>query len=95
MTSERQESIQECEKLRNEMPEAPNAITLVVFFLGVALCMWRLPRADRSHVVLCSIAGLLWCKLPLFDPSTRSLGYPFVVATFLGIGLSQRFRKEA
>jgi hypothetical protein len=77
------------------MPEAPNAITLVVFFLGVTLCMWRLPRADRSHLVLCSIAGLLWCILPLFDPSTRSLGYALVVTTFLGIGLSHRLRREA
>lgn len=77
------------------MPTTPNLVTLLAFFLGLGLCLWRLPRADRWHRVLCSVAGMIWCSLPLFDPSTRSLGYGMVVATFLGISLSQRFRREA
>ena len=66
--------------------------TWFVFFFGVALCMWRLPHADRWHVVLCGIAAVLWCGLLLFEPRTRTPGYGFIVINFLIIALSVRAR---
>jgi hypothetical protein len=77
------------------MPTPPNVITLLLFFVGVALCLWRVPQADRKHVILCLLAGALWAALPLFDPSMRKLGYAFVVAYFLIISLSQPRRRRA
>jgi hypothetical protein len=70
-------------------------VTLFVFFFGVALCFWRVPQADRWHVVLCVIAAALWCGLLLFEPRTRTPPFGFVVVTFLVIGMSQPFRRRA
>ena len=64
-------------------------VILFIFFFGVALCMWRAPRADRWHVLLCVIAATLWSGLLVFEPRTRTLGCGVVVATFLIIGLSK------
>ena len=77
------------------MAETPHVSTLVVFFLGVALCLWRAPQADRRHVILCLIAAGLWCVLLIVDPGTRKPGFGFTTATFLFIGLSQPFRRRA
>jgi hypothetical protein len=71
-----------------------NIVTLFVFFLGVALAMWRWPQADRWHVVLCLIAAALWCGLPLFEPRTRSAGFGFIVIYFLIVALSKPFRRR-
>jgi membrane protein implicated in regulation of membrane protease activity len=76
------------------MSTPPNVITLLLFFVGVALCLWRIPQADRKHVILCFVAGVLWATLPLFDPSMRLAGYGFVVASFLVISLSQPRRRR-
>ncbi len=72
-----------------------NVVTLFVFFLGVALCMWRLPKADRGHVILCLVAAGLWCGLLLFDPATRKPGFGFTTVFFLIIALSQYGRRRA
>ena len=69
-------------------------ITLFVFFFGVALCMWRLPQADRWHVILCGIAATLWGGLLLFEPRTRTPGYGFIVINFLIIAISARARSD-
>jgi len=68
-------------------------VTLVVFFFGVALSMWRWPQADRWHVVLCVIAAALWCGLLLFEPRTRTAGFGFTVFFFI-IGLSRSFQRR-
>ena len=62
-------------------------IVLVVFFVGVGLCMWRAPQADKWHLVLCFIAAALWGGLLWFVPSLRIL--PFVVSAlaFFGLGI--------
>jgi Na+/H+ antiporter NhaD/arsenite permease-like protein len=64
-------------------------IALFVFFFGLALCMWRAPKADRWHVVLRLIAVTLWCGLLVFEPRTRTVGYGFVVTTFVIAALSE------
>jgi hypothetical protein len=66
-----------------------NLATLVLFFVGVAMCMWRAPQADRTHLLLCGAAGVLWAMLPLVEPSMRTVGYAFIVSSFLVIGLTQ------
>jgi hypothetical protein len=76
-------------------PDIHQIATLCVFFLGVALCMLRLPHADRWHVVLCVIAAALWCSLLLFEPRTRTSGFALIVGNFLIIGLSRAFRHRA
>ncbi len=67
-------------------------IVLFVFFLGVGLCFWRIPQADRWHVILCFIAAAIWGSLLWRVPSLRTL--PFVVSalTFFGIGVLQPFQ---
>jgi hypothetical protein len=62
---------------------------LVLFFVGVAICFWRVPQADRKHVILCIAAGVLWATLPIFEPSMRTFGYGLVATSFLIIGLAQ------
>ena len=37
--------------------DTQQVVTLFLFFLGVALCFWRWPQADRWHVVLCIVAA--------------------------------------
>ena len=69
-------------------------ITLFVFFLGVGLCLWRVPQADRWHFVLCAIAAALWCGLLLFEPRTRTPGYGFTVVTFLTCALAQPLQRR-
>jgi hypothetical protein len=76
------------------MPNDPSIIPLVLFFVGVALCFWRTPQADRWHVMLCVVAGVLWCVLPIFEPTMRRSGYALVVLTFLILGLSQPLRRR-
>ena len=75
-------------------PDIHQIVTLVIFFLGLALCMWRAPRADRWHVVLCGAASVLWCSLLAFEPRTRTPGYGFVVVTLLTIGFSQSINRR-
>ena len=78
-----------------DMANPHNVTTLIAFFVGVVLCFWRVPQADRKHVILCFVAATLWAILPLFDPSTRTLGYGLVVVLFLIISLSQPHRRRA
>ena len=77
------------------MANTPAVAPLILFFVGVALCFWRVPQADRKHVMLCIAAGLLWCTLPIFEPSMRRSGYGLVVVLFLIIGLTQPLRGRA
>jgi hypothetical protein len=77
------------------MASSPNITPSILFFVGVAVCVWRIPQADRWHVILCIAAGLLWCSLPIFEPSMRSSGYALVVTAFLIIGLTQPLRRRA
>ena len=77
------------------MPGSPSVIPLLLFFVGLALCFWRIPQADRWHVILCMIAGVRWFTLPIFEPTMRRSGYPLVVTSFLIFGLSQRLRRRA
>ena len=77
------------------MPTAPSVVALILFFVAIALCFWRVPQADRLHVTLCIIAGGVWCSLPIFEPSMRRSGYALVVATFLVCGLTQPLRRQA
>jgi hypothetical protein len=37
---------------------------------------------------------VIWCSLPLFEPSMRRSGYALVVATFLVTGLTQPLRRR-
>jgi hypothetical protein len=78
-----------------KMADGPNVATLFVFFLGVALCFWRVPQADRGHVVLCLAAAGLWGGLLVFDPATQKSGFVLVTATFLVVSLSQTLRRRA
>jgi hypothetical protein len=77
------------------MANSPNIITLILFFVGMALCFWRVPQADRKHVILCLVAGVLWPILPIFEPSMRRGGYGVVVTLWLIIGLTQPLRRRA
>ena len=74
--------------------DSSGIITLFVFFLGLALCMWRKPHGDRWHVALCVAAGTLWCVLPLFEPGMRSPVYGFIVAGFLIVGLAEPVQRR-
>jgi hypothetical protein len=65
----------------------PNIVPLTFFFIALAVCFWRAPRADRTHLVLCVIASGIWSILPIFEPSMRSSGYALIVGTFLLCGL--------
>ena len=85
----------ECGRMSPPMANTSNVASLILFFVGVALCFWRVPRADRKHVILCIAAGVLWCSLPIFEPSMRRSGYGLVVASFLIIGLTQPLRRRA
>lgn len=76
-------------------PDIHQVATLLVFFLGVALCMWRLPHGDRWHAALCVIAAALWCSLLLFEPRTRTFGYGLIVSNFLIIALSRPFQRSS
>jgi len=69
--------------------------TLVLFFAGMALCMWRAPRGDRRHLVLTGTAGVLWCMLPFFDASMRTPGYGFIVGILTIIAMSQPLRRQS
>lgn len=68
---------------------------LVLFFVALAICFWRMPQADRLHIKLCLLAGAIWATLPVFEPSMRRSGYALVVATFLVTGLLQPLRRSA
>jgi hypothetical protein len=76
------------------MPNTPSVAPLLVFFGALAVCFWRAPQADRLHVTLCIVAGVIWCSLPLFEPSMRRSGYALSVASFLIIGLAQPLRSR-
>jgi hypothetical protein len=74
--------------------DTPQIVTLFLFFIGVGLCMWRAPQADRWHAVLCTIAGMLWCIPPLLDPRARTARYASVAATLLIIGLLRSWQRR-
>ena len=76
------------------MADTHQIVTLFVFFFGVALCFWRVPQADRWHVVLCVVAAALWCSLLLFEPRTRTSGFGFTAVAFLVCALSQPFQRQ-
>ena len=66
--------------------------TLFAFFLGVALCMWRWPRADRWHYALSAVAAVLWTGLLILDPRVRTPGFALIVGGFMTIALSAGWR---
>lgn len=68
--------------------------TLLVYFLALALCFWRLPQADRWHIALCAVAAILWTAIPVFNPQTRTLMYGLGVLAFLMTSLSQPIRRR-
>ena len=68
-------------------------ITLFVFFLGVALCFWRFPHADRWHVGLCLVAAGLWVGLLFFEPQTRTVIFGVSTVMWLVTALTQPFRR--
>jgi drug/metabolite transporter (DMT)-like permease len=70
-------------------------VTLFLFFLGIALCMWRTPRGDRWHVALCLSAAVIWSGVALFEPRTRTLGFGVVVGSFLALGLFKALQGRA
>ena len=70
-------------------------VTFFLFFLGLALCMWRAPRGDRWDVVLCLSAAVIWSSLALFEPRARTLGYGVAVASFLAIGVFRALQNRA
>ena len=74
-------------------PVDPNTqlTVLFVFFLGVALCFWRAPQADRWHVVLCFIAAAIWGSLLWLVPSLRTWPFIFSALIFFLIGVLQQF----
>ena len=69
-------------------------VTLFMFFVAVALCMWRWPQADRWHVVLCVVVAALWCGVLWFEPRTRTTGFGFIVVALLTIGLRRPFQRR-
>ena len=75
-------------------PDLHQIITLCVFFLGVALCFWRFPQADRWHVSLCFIAAGLWGGLLFFEPRTRTVMFGVCTVMWLATALSQPFRRR-
>ena len=76
------------------MANSPRIVPLILFFVALAVCFWRAHKADRQHLTLCAIAAVIWCSLPLFEPSMRRSGYALVVATFLVTGLTQPLRRR-
>ena len=56
----------------------PAMVPLILFFVALAICFWRIPQADRLHVMLCLVAGSIWAALPVFEPSMRRSGYALV-----------------
>jgi hypothetical protein len=76
------------------MPSQPSVTALFLFFIALGACLWRAPMADRRHVALSIIAGVVWCSLPIFEPSMRRWGYAFVVASFLMTALTQPLRRR-
>jgi hypothetical protein len=82
-----------CGRITRKMPpDVRQIITMTVFLFATALCMWRRPKADRGHVMLCVIAAALWVGLLFFEPRTRTVMYGITVATFLLSGLSVFFQ---
>jgi hypothetical protein len=76
------------------MADTLNIVTLFLFFFGVALCFWRVPQADRWHLVLCLVAAGLWGSLPLLNPSTRTPMFAVVTSSFLIMALAQYFQRR-
>ena len=67
---------------------------LFLFFLGMALCLWRLPQSDRLHPILCGVAAALWCAVLLIEPRARTPIYGFTVLMFLRGALSRPFQRR-
>jgi hypothetical protein len=57
--------------------------TLLMFFLGVALCFVRAPKGDRWHAVLCAGAVALWLGVLLIDPRARTAMFALITGGFL------------
>jgi len=74
--------------------DTQQVVTLFVFFLGVALCFWRWPQADRGHVVLCIVAAGLWAGCLLLEPRMRTLGFLMIVSNFLIIALVRPLERQ-
>jgi hypothetical protein len=69
--------------------------TLLLFFTALALSMWRWPQGDRWHVVLTTLAAILWASVWVLEPRTRTFGYGLIVGNFLSIALARPFRLRA
>jgi hypothetical protein len=62
-------------------------IALILFFSGVGMTMWRVPQADRWHLVLCVAALGLWVTLAVLLPPLRTPGYLVTASGFVAFGL--------
>jgi hypothetical protein len=71
------------------MDLATQMIVLLIYFLGVGLCLWR-PTTWRNRVALSVIAAGLWAGLFVFVPSLRV--WPFVSGAVTFFVLSWLFR---
>lgn len=60
--------------------------TLVCWLAGLTLMVWRSPGGTRLP---CVVGALVWCALPLWEPSLRTAWHFGLTAAFLAGGLAR------
>ena len=58
-------------------------LVLILWLAGLTLVAWRLPQGATRRWILPVIGAGIWCALPLWEPSMRTVLYLLLTATLL------------
>ena len=70
-------------------------VTLVGWLTGFALMAWRLPDGSRLPWATAVAGAAVWCALPLWEPSLRTVWHVGLTAALLFAGLVRRWPRPA
>lgn len=70
-------------------------VTLVCWLAGLALMAWRSPEGARFPWSTAVVGAAVWCALPLWEPSLRTVWHFGLTAALLFAGLVRRWPRPA
>ena len=70
-------------------------VTLVFWLTGLALLMWRSRDGARVPWWTAAVGAAVWCALPHWEPSLRTVRHFGLTAALLFAGLVRRWPRPA
>ena len=70
--------------------ELHDLVPLVLWLGALTLLGWRWPNGDRFHRPACVISLIIWCALPMWEPTMRTVWYFGMTTVAFSCGFFRR-----